>query len=108
MPMLAPSGALELRPCRAAPQAAKAWARLPQDRAVAARAARGHGVEPLEIAAAAVGAALADALGDVGDDGMQGHGASPVTERQWASSNQVRPSRSISAIAAVGPQLPAR
>ena len=34
-----PSAPLELAPCRAAPQAAKAWARLPQDRAVAARPA---------------------------------------------------------------------
>ena len=74
----------------------------------APRAAGGHGVEPLQVAAAAVGAALPDPLGDVGDDGMQGHVASPVAERQWVSSNQVRPSRSISAIAAVGPQLPAR
>ena len=65
-------------PCRWAPQAAKAWARLPHDRAVRRGPRAAMASSALEVGAAAVHAPLPDPLGDVGDDGMQRHGRSPV------------------------------
>ncbi len=66
----------------------------------------------LEIGTAARGAARRDAQGDVLDAGMHGillsqKGRWPPGAAQAASSCQVRPSRSIRAIAADGPQVPA-
>ena len=63
----------------------------------AGRALLGRGAHALEVGAAGGGAAFGQTSGDVGDHGV-GHAI---------SSCQVRPSRSISAVAAAGPAVPA-
>ena len=80
-----------------APLAAKPWARLAQPSAAAGRALLGGGAHALEVGGAGGGAAFGQTSGDVGDHGV-GHAI---------SSCQVRPSRSISAVAAAGPAVPA-
>ena len=104
-----PVGALELRPCRAAPQAAKRVGEV-----AAGQGRRGAGrARPWRRAApdsrrgcrrcARRIRSVTSAM-----TGCRGMSRLRWRNGQWASSNQVRPSRSISAIAAVGPQLPAR
>ena len=64
----------------------------------AGRAGLAGGLDPAEVLGAALGAALDDPLGDGGEGGMEGH---------WSGSCQVRPSRSRSIAAAIGPVVPA-
>jgi len=66
-----------------------------------------RGGDALQIAGARVAAAPCDAFGDLADPRLNGHGNLRGLHYIAPSSYQVRPSRSMSAIDAEGPQVPA-
>ena len=92
-----------------APQAAKPWARLPQDRCARRGPRWPQRADLVEIGVAAVVRLRSrDALGDLADPWTAARSSTvPPLGRQAASSCQVRPSRSIRAMASDGPQVPA-